>query len=85
LPLWSPRAVRAELLDRSARRLGVASAYPLPLVRLPQFAVYCVNADEQFPGAELLAGRLITLPTHELLNEADLQRIERWLSDVRLV
>ncbi|MGH8437109.1 MAG: DegT/DnrJ/EryC1/StrS family aminotransferase [Pseudomonas sp.] len=79
-PLLAEVDVRSVLNDGEARRLGIASSYPAPLNRLPGFASRCINANEQFPGAEHLAARLFTLPAHELLTQHDLSALERWLA-----
>jgi dTDP-4-amino-4,6-dideoxygalactose transaminase len=65
----------------SGRSLGVAACYPLPLSRLGGFASRCRNGGATFPGAETLAARLLTLPTHGRLRPADLRALERWLED----
>ena len=81
LPLLAENNAREVLLSRKAVKLGIAPGYPLPLVRLPGFAQHCVNADEAFPGADLLAERLFTLPTHERLSDRDVSGLQRWLAD----
>ncbi len=81
LPVWSTRGQAGAELSSGAHRLGIAPSYPMPLSRLQGFRDRCVNADERLPGAELLSERLLTLPTHELLTESDLLRLERWLDE----
>lgn len=71
--------------NRSARvmdgaRLGIMPGYPQTLLSLAGFRGYCSNASESFQGADELADRLVTLPTHALLTEADLMRIEAWIA-----
>jgi perosamine synthetase len=63
----------------SGARLGIMPGYPQTLLSLPGFRGYCSNASEAFPGADELAEKLLTLPTHALLTEADLRRIDAWL------
>jgi dTDP-4-amino-4,6-dideoxygalactose transaminase len=79
-PLLAQVDLAAALRSADALRLGIAGSYPLPLHRLPTFPSRCLNADERFPGAEQLAARLFTLPTHELLTRRDLSALERWLA-----
>ena len=62
-----------------ARRLGVMPGYPKALVDLPGFGERVANRGEAFPGARALVRELITLPTHSLLGEADLARLEAWM------
>ena len=61
-------------------RLGIMPAYPQTLPSLAAFRGCCINASEAFPGAVELADRLVTLPTHALLTDTDLRRIEAWLA-----
>jgi dTDP-4-amino-4,6-dideoxygalactose transaminase len=88
-PGAEPGYLRLPLLDtgpsmrtraRAARALGIFPGYPVPLAQLPGFAPRVRNRDAAFPGAQTLAGRLATLPAHSLLTEADLSRLERWLT-----
>ena len=57
--------------------------YPLSLADLPGFAGRVFNAADPFPGARRLAARLGTLPTHSLVEPADLTDIRRWLDLLR--
>ncbi|MEJ2343572.1 MAG: DegT/DnrJ/EryC1/StrS family aminotransferase [Gemmatimonadales bacterium] len=66
----------------SAERLGVARGYPRPLSRLESCRSICDNADDSFPGAELLAAQLITLPTHSRLTPADKSALRDWITDL---
>lgn len=78
LPLVSTRDAKV-LIGRQARRFGIMPGYPMPLSRLSGFTERCINAHEQFRGAERLVRTLITVPTHGLLSDADLAFLERWL------
>ena len=82
LPLVG-EAGESEHLDQTAFRLGIARGYPIPLHRLPAAQGRIANQGSAFPGAELLAERLITLPTHRLLNARDLTALEAWLATSR--
>jgi dTDP-4-amino-4,6-dideoxygalactose transaminase len=68
-PLLLSSTARARADGREARRLGIAPGYPRPLTTLPPVLE---RLDPQcrawrWPGAEHLAERLVTLPTHSLL------------------
>lgn len=78
-PLVTAQDVDAATLAR-AGNLGIMRGYPRTLASLAGFERRCINATDAFPGADALARRLITLPTHELLTEADLRRLEHWLT-----
>jgi dTDP-4-amino-4,6-dideoxygalactose transaminase len=66
---------------KRAARLGILPSYPLALCDLPGFAERVINRGDPFPGARRLASHLLTLPTHSLLTEADLGRLEEWLAE----
>lgn len=67
------------VLGPSAVRLGVAAGYPEPLDTLPSLRAHRVDPARPLPGARALAERLVTLPTHRMLSERDLQALEAWL------
>ncbi|HXV86211.1 MAG TPA: DegT/DnrJ/EryC1/StrS family aminotransferase [Gemmatimonadales bacterium] len=62
----------------SVASLGVAPGYPRALCDLPGFCERVANRGQNFDGARELAGRLVTLPTHSRLVEADLRGLEQW-------
>jgi dTDP-4-amino-4,6-dideoxygalactose transaminase len=79
LPILPADALFRRVDAPAARRLGVMPAYPQPLIELPGFSARLRGGDTRHPGAEELVVRLRTLPTHSLLTEGDLQRLESWL------
>lgn len=64
----------------AGRRLGVMPGYPATLDRLPPLRGAIGVSTAPHPGAERLAGGLLTLPTHGRLRESDLERLEAWLA-----
>jgi dTDP-4-amino-4,6-dideoxygalactose transaminase len=64
---------------RAARSLGIMPGYPRPLAYLPGFGSRAELPHGKPVGAEHLARHLFTLPTHSLLSERDLVRLEGWL------
>jgi dTDP-4-amino-4,6-dideoxygalactose transaminase len=78
LPFLASPAARAAALSTETRALGVMPGYPLALCDLAGFAERAMNRGDAFPGARQLAMRLVTLPTHSLLTESDLSRLESW-------
>lgn len=58
---------------RAATALGVARGYPQPLAQLPAVVERLAPPfrGRVWPGAETLADRLVTLPTHGLLGTKD--------------
>jgi perosamine synthetase len=53
--------------------LGIAKMYPTPLDEIPQ--IKDQFKDNEFPAAKLVADRLLTVPTHGLLNSRDKAKI----------
>lgn len=64
-----------------ARELGVAYSYPSPLTALGPLRPFLANRDGRWPGAELLAGHLVTLPTHRFVRDEDVAGIARLLGE----
>ena len=80
LPLLPTDATLRRASNPASRRLGILPGYPMLLARLPGFAARLHGAVSAYPGAEELALRLHTLPTHGQLTPADLGKLERWLA-----
>jgi dTDP-4-amino-4,6-dideoxygalactose transaminase len=80
LPAIATPATRAAAVSLEARALGIMPGYPRALCDLRGFGKRVVNKADGFPAARTLAERLITLPTHGLLREGDLLRLETWLA-----
>lgn len=79
LPTLVPDRYREAWRSSEARRLGIYQSYPTALPNLPNFGTRAVSREASYAGAEELARGLFTVPTHGLLSESDLQRLERWL------
>ncbi len=72
------------LLTRAERKLGIGGAYPQILADLAPIAERrTTGLHEPLDGARLLVTRLVTLPTHSLLEEQDCEAITRWLEAQR--
>jgi perosamine synthetase len=57
--------------------LGISSMYPAPVNRIRELEEQF--AGRNFPNAERIAGRIMTLPTHQLLSARDKRAIARFL------
>jgi dTDP-4-amino-4,6-dideoxygalactose transaminase len=55
-------------------------SYPHPLPRLPALAPHLSGPERRWPGAEELAAKLVTLPTHSRLAPGDLSAIVHLLA-----
>jgi dTDP-4-amino-4,6-dideoxygalactose transaminase len=70
--LTSSAEERTALLDLARRQgLGVSAMYPSAVHRIPELRDRF--RGQRYPGAELLAARLVTLPTHRYVRELDRQ------------
>jgi dTDP-4-amino-4,6-dideoxygalactose transaminase len=63
--------VRAEILDEG-RSMGMSAMYPTSVGGIPQLRLL---SRRSFPNATQVSARLLTLPTHPLLRQRDLQEI----------
>src|SRR4029077_8214291 len=70
LPLVTP-------LERTPERqsLGIVRSYPTTLAALPVIRERLSGKPGPLPGAEELAARLVTIPTHSRLTDHDRARI----------
>ncbi len=75
LPVLMRSKQEKEALCRQSghQGLGVSSMYPSPIRSIPELREELMTQDS--PKSTILAERLITLPTHELLTAQDLRRI----------
>jgi perosamine synthetase len=60
---------------QQVRSQGVQRGYPVPLSQLPELNNRVLNGKEEFPGAQRLADRLVTLPTGWVSTDADATEI----------
>jgi dTDP-4-amino-4,6-dideoxygalactose transaminase len=81
-PLMVPDRGLADVLSRNLAALGIGRGYPQTLPSLPQAAEIVTGHRGPFGGAELLAQRLITLPTHSLIGPVDPQHTTRAMERV---
>ncbi len=78
-PLLARTPRIAEDVAWAGRALGIARSYPIPLPELPQAAPWLAGAQRVPPGARELATRLLTVPTHHFVTEADVGRVADFL------
>lgn len=78
LPLRVPDVPSESLLDPRARRLGILTSYPRPLPDLAAVRESTLDTGPT-PGAAALSRELFTAPTHSLLDQHDLERVEAML------
>jgi dTDP-4-amino-4,6-dideoxygalactose transaminase len=75
LPMVMPTSADKQKLCTTGRNLGlgVSALYPAPITKIPELKARFQG--QQYPGADLLADRLITLPVHHYVDESDVSRI----------
>jgi dTDP-4-amino-4,6-dideoxygalactose transaminase len=72
--LVQSREIRDRLLIRSSEGgLGVGRMYPTSINEVPE--IRSAFKDQCFPGASEVAERLLTLPTHPLVDEKDTEAV----------
>ena len=64
---------RSELLDRF-REYGISASYPKSLNCVTEIEAHLVG-ERRCPGAEAIAGQIVTLPTHAYVRESDMNQI----------
>ena len=79
-PLLLPAHAVAAGRTSQARRLGIWPSYPQSLADLPGFGERRLNRDDEFPGARILAERLVTLPVHSQLRPDDVAALGQWIA-----
>jgi perosamine synthetase len=52
-------------------QLGVVRSYPAPVQHIQGIGPFLTATDQEFPGARLLAERILTLPTHCYVTDDD--------------
>ena len=74
LPVLVPTPkVKCRLLVELRRRgLGSTEGYPLPLSKVSTLRGFLSKADQEYPVAEEVSRRLITLPTHVWVTDQDI-------------
>ena len=73
LPIVAPTAAIRNRVCVKARSLGVSVSYPTPISDIPEIRAECDG--RQYPVAQRVAERLLTLPTHHLLSDRDRRAI----------
>lgn len=53
--------------------LGVSALYPTPISKVPELKAMC--GGQEYPGAAVLADRLVTLPVHQYVGPQDIERV----------
>lgn len=69
-------ALQAPLIEALNRQgIGATGSYPTSLADVPALRPHLANPDDPMPGARDVARRIVTLPTHPYVTEADRRRI----------
>ncbi len=76
-PLLVKEQSRRNDLIKALRRSGIAATtmYPSTISNIRHIDKYLANVQREFPGAQYVVDRLITLPTHSFVSERDIQKI----------
>jgi dTDP-4-amino-4,6-dideoxygalactose transaminase len=71
---------RALVRTTAVQRWGIAPSYPTTLAALPQVQRVLLPDAHSWPGAEILAADLLTLPTHSLVRGTERRHLIRFLA-----
>jgi dTDP-4-amino-4,6-dideoxygalactose transaminase len=61
------------LAELNRRGLGSTEGYPLPLSKLAALRTFLTDPDRDYPIADAISSRLITLPTHVWVTDRDIK------------
>jgi len=77
LPILFKDVAEREKTFKSLRRknLGVSKMYPTSLEKIPGIENYLVPNSLELPNSNLVEKTLLTLPTHQFLNQGDFDKI----------
>lgn len=78
MPLRVRGRAADDVVDRTARSLGLIPSYPQALPALPEIRALR-GGTRDWSGAEALARELFTAPTHSRVGAADRRRLAGWL------
>lgn len=84
LPLLTEsRETRDRVIDALGQN-GVSASpmYPSSVRRIPDIEEHLASTAEDFPGADTVAEKLVTLPTHPYLKKSDIVRMVATLSEI---
>ena len=75
LPLLMPSAQAKATMCRMAHEqgLGVSALYPATIAKIPELT--SMFQSKEYPGAEAVVSRLVTIPVHQYVTEQDVDRI----------
>ena len=82
-PLLAPSGAAAGRLAALGRDRGAVRSYPTALHRLAEARPIASGPVGALPGAEALAERVVTLPTHRFVTADDIDSVARTLSSLR--
>lgn len=80
LPALCEREASQWIVDSHATARGVMKGYPKPLIELEAVRRRCINGAHPYPGAEILARHLVTIPVHSRLSDTEVQELGRLIT-----
>lgn len=82
--MFADQSLREELFSLlNGYGLGVNKSYPTPLNRIEKFRPYLVS-DKEYPGAEEVSTRILTLPTHPYVKPQEIDKIASLINKVHV-
>jgi perosamine synthetase len=83
LPLLTQNKAERDQAVTTLRRQGIVAStmYPSTLRQIAGIEKYLASEAADFPGAQVVVDKLLTLPTHPYLRESDVRRIISCLTE----
>lgn len=77
LPLLVENRAERDRLIKRLRKSGIVASimYPSTIRSIPGIDKYLADEQTEFPGAQLIVDRMLTIPTHGYLKDRDIQQI----------
>lgn len=81
--LASNKAKRNQVIAR-LRRIGIStsSMYPSTIRQIQGIEKYLASPEDDFPGAQIVVDRLLTLPTHSYVSSKDIHKMISCLAEI---
>jgi len=82
LPVIAPGRQKRDEAVRLLRRIGISASpmYPSPITAIDGMTGHLVISGDDYKGAQVVAGRLLTVPTHSFMTAGDIDKVVTCLS-----
>ena len=83
LPLLPSTNTKRDQIVTALRGIGISTSpmYPSTIRQISGIDKYLASPEDDFPGAQIVVDRLLTLPVHSFLSDSDIPRIISCLAE----